>query len=129
MTERCNERFFEMPVGQYCGLFIREDAAKKLQKILYRQTQEIKDFLSCNRNALEAAGWTLAYIPEQTTVQYYDGNSRDEIENRIQLFDAVDRMRYVPNVFKTDETSVEAMNEVRRFFEEHYGKEEGEDIT
>jgi len=129
MTERRNERFFEMPIGQYCGLFIREDAAKKLQKILYKHTQEIKDFLTRNLDSLEAADCTLAYIPEQTAVSYYDGNSRDEIENRIRVFDEVDRIRYVSDVFKTDETGVEAMHEVRRFYEEHYGKEEGDDTT
>lgn len=125
MTERCNERFFEMPIGQYCGVFIREDAAKKLQKILYRQTQEIKDFLTRNLDALEAADWTLAYIPDQTVVHYFDGNSRDEIENRIRVFDEVDRLRYVSDVFRTDKTFVEAINEVRQFYEGHYGKEEG----
>lgn len=124
MTERCNERFFEMPIGQYCGVFIRESAAKKLQKILYRQTQEIKDFLTRNLDSLEAADWTLAYIPDQVTVSYFDGNSRDEIENRIKVFDETDRLRYVPDVFRTDKTYVEAITEVRQFYEDHYGKKE-----
>lgn len=124
MTEKCNECFFEMPIGQYCGVFIRESAAKKLQKILYRQTQEIKDFLTRNLDSLEAAEWTLAYIPDQVTVSYFDGNSRDEIQNRIEVFDEVSRLRYVSDVFRTDKTYVEAMTEVRQFYEDHYGKKE-----
>lgn len=51
------------------------------------------------------------------------------IENRIRLFDAVNRIEYVSDVFKTDETGVEAIHEVRCFCEEHYGKEEGDDTT
>lgn len=125
MTERCNERFFEMPIGQYCGVFIRESAAKKLQKILYRQTQEIKDFFTRNLDSLEAADWTLAYIPDQTVVKYFDGNSRGEIKNRIQVFDEVNRLRYVSDVFRTDKTYVEAITEVRQFYIDHYGKENG----
>ena len=111
MTERCNERFFDMPVGLYCGVLIREAAAKKLQKILWRQTQEIKD------------------TPEQTTVHYYDGQSREELKNRIALLNKADRLTFVPDVFRTDAASLEAMNEVKQFYTEHYGETEGGDAT
>ena len=129
MTERCNERFFDMPVGLYCGVLIREAAAKKLQKILWRQTQEIKDFLTQNMDALDASNWTLAYTPEQTTVHYYDGQSREELKNRIALLNKADRLTFVPDVFRTDAASLEAMNEVKQFYTEHYGETEGGDAT
>ena len=125
MTERCNERFFEMPVGQWCGFLIREDAAKKLQKILWRQTQEIKDFLTRNMDALEAANWTLAYIPSQTTVNYFDSCSREDVERRIALLNKADRLSFVPDVFRTDKASLEAIEEVKAFYTEHYGENEG----
>lgn len=120
MTERCNERFFQMPVGQWCGFLIREDAAKKLQKILWKQTQEIKDFLTRNMDALEAENWTLAYTPEQTTVHYYDGKSKEDLKDRIALLDKADRLSFEPDVFRTDKASVEAMEEVKAFCTEHY---------
>lgn len=122
MTERCNERFFQMPIGQWCGFLIREDAAKKLQKILWRQTQEIKDFLTRNMDALEAANWTLAYTPEQTTVNYYDINSREDVEHRIALLNKADQLSFVPDVFRTDKAYAEAMEEVKAFYTEHYVK-------
>lgn len=127
MTERCNERFFQMPIGGYSGFFIREDAAKKLQKILWKQTQEIKDFLTRNMDALEAANWTLAYIPGQTTVNYFDSNSREDVERRISAMDKSDRLSFVPDVFKTDKNYAAAMEEVKEFYTEHYGESEGGD--
>lgn len=127
MTERCNERFFQMPIGCYCGFLIREAAAKKLQKILWRQTQEIKDFLTRNMDALESANWTLAYTPEQTTVHYYDGHSQEDLKNRIVLVNKMDRLIFVPDVFRTDRTYVEAMDEVKAFYTDHYGESEGGD--
>ena len=98
MTEKCCERFFELPVECYCGLYIREDAAKKLQKIL----------------------------------SYYDRNSRGDVPQRIALFDKANRLKYVPDVFKTDLNFLEAIKDVRAFYEEHYGPDnppEGGDAT
>ena len=126
MTERCNERFFQMPVGQGCGFLIREDAAKKLQKILWKQTQEIKDFLTRNMDALEAENWTLAYTPEQTTVHYYDSKSKEDLKDRIALLNKADRLRFVPDVFRTDTSYDKAMQEVKAFYTEHYGSGESE---
>lgn len=127
MTERRNERFFKMPAGCYCGVLIREEAAKKLQKILWRQTQEIKDFLTRNKDALEAANWTLAYAPKQTTVNFYDANSHDDLDERIKLFDKADRLTFCPDVFRSTERYNRAMEEVEQFYTEHYMKDkEGE---
>lgn len=98
MTERCNERFFHMPIGCYCRFLIREAAAKKLQKILWRQTQEIKDFLTRNMDALESENWTLAHTPEQTTVYFYDGHSQEDLKHRIALINKMDRLAFVQDV-------------------------------
>lgn len=125
MVQRCNERFFQFPIGCWCGVLIREAEAKKLQKILWRQTQEIKDFLVQNIEALEAANWTLAYIPKQTTVHYYDSASRSDVKSRINLLDKADRLTFVPDVFKTDKAGADAMEDVGAFYTEHYGENEG----
>lgn len=126
MTEKCCERFFEMPAGIYCGILIREDAAKKLQKILWRQTQEIKEFLTRNMDALESANWTLAFsgTENQTHIDYFDRNSREYLPERIKLFDKTCRLSYVPNVFMSDKTFTDARAEVKAFYEEHYGPDD-----
>jgi len=129
MTERCNERFFEMTAGNYCGVFIREDAAKKLQKILWRQTQEIKDFLTRNMDSLETANWTLAHVPEQKTVNYIDSRSREELADRIQRFEKADKLAFVKDVFKTDKSGLDAMHEAAEFYAEKYGSSEGGDAV
>ena len=134
MTEKCCERFFEMPVDCFCGVYIREDAAKKLQKILWRQSQELKEFLTRNMDALEAANWTLAFsgTKNQTAIDYFDGESQTDVPQRIALLDKASRLRYVPDVFKTDLAFREAREDVEAFYVEHYGPDdspEGGDAT
>ena len=133
MTEKCLEKFFSMPAGSYCGLLIREPAAKKLQKILWRQTQEIKEFLMQHKDELEADNWTLGY-PEcnngkQTVIRYFDGTSREDVERRIALIDKADRLHFEPFVFHSDKTYAESRNEVQDFFDEHYGNVELEKMV
>lgn len=125
MVERRNERFFSMPIGCWCGIFVREKAAKKLQKILYRQTQEIKDFLIRNMDELEAENWTIVNMKKQETVYYYDGTSKGELESRISLFDKAYCMRFIQDVFKTDKSYGDARKEVQQFYSENYGADLG----
>ena len=132
MTEKRLERFFNFPAGMYSGVLIREEAAKKLQKILWRQAQEIREFLARNKDSLEASHWTLAYPenPEERTgkqihLTYFDGNSRDDLGDRIRLFNNAYRLLYVPAVFSTTEKYYEASVEVEKFYLEHYEETEG----
>ena len=132
VTEKRLERFFDFPAGIYCGVFIREEAAKRLQKILWRQSQEIKEFLARNKDSLETSRWTLAYPenPEERTgkqiiLTYFDGNSRVDLDKRITLFNNAYRLLYVPAVFSTTEKYNEASAEVEKFYLEHYGETEG----
>jgi len=130
MVERCNERFFDLPLTDYFGVLIREAAAKKLQKILLRHTQEIKDFLIQNMDALESSNWTLAYTPSQTVVYYYDRYSKEDLKCRISLIDKTDLLSFVSDVFRTDKAYDEAMDEVEAFYEEHYSEgNEGHDLN
>lgn len=80
-----------------------------------------------NMDALESENWTLAYIPEQTTVYYFDSKSKEDLKARIALLDKADRMRFVPDVFRTDKAYIEAMEEAKAFYTEHYGESEGSD--
>ena len=123
---RSNDNWFELPAGCYCGVFIKERSAKKLQKLLWRQTQEIKDFLTANKDDLAPASWTLAYpLPEkeQTVVHYIDTD--DSVESRIALFNKVDRLRHISDLFFTDKKYYEASKDVQKFYEEMYENADG----
>lgn len=124
MVYRSNDNWFELPAGCYCGVFIKEKSAKKLQKLLWRQTQEIKDFLIAHKDDCALAHWTLAYpLPDkkQTTVYYSRTDPGETIELRIGLFDKTDRLRHIDSLFFTDKHYNEAAREVEAFYEEMYG--------
>ena len=121
---RSNEKWFSMPFGGMCGLFIKDRAARKLQKLLWRQTQEIKDFLVAHKDDCLTYNWTLAYpMPDkkQTTVHYTDES--ETVEERLKWIDKTDRLTYVPDLFVSDKQWNEASEEVRAFYEKMYGDE------
>lgn len=123
-----SENWFDVPIGVYCGLYIKEKTAKKLQKLLYKQTQEIKKLLTSNKEDLVVSHWTLGYPSpqkEQITIHYtVTKDSYDTVEDRIKLFDSSSRIRHIDKLFIIDtEDSLEARKEVKKFYEEMYGEE------
>ena len=130
MVTRSNDKWFDMPAGNYCGLLIKERTAKKLQKMLYRQTQEIKDLLMQNKEDLMPMSWTLAYPNgEQTTVYYSDYFCDEDIERKIKLYNEASRLRYCNGgVFISDKTGIDARNEVKEFYKSMYGDDENNSI-
>jgi len=95
------EKFFDVNMGVYNGVLVREDVAKKLAKLIYKQNQELKEFLVANIDALEETNWTLAYPnDEQKSVTYYNPNTtKEDILHRINLINKDQIMRYKPDVF------------------------------
>lgn len=82
------EKFYDMPMGTYCGVLLREKTAKKLATLLYKQNQEIKELLASDLSQVEVSDWTLAY-PEgkQTSFTFYTESTDQEKLNRINLVD------------------------------------------
>lgn len=122
-----SDNWFDCPAGMWCGLYIKERTAKKLQKLLYKQTQEIKKLLTSNKEDLIVSHWTLAY-PEpnkkQTDVYYGATNDYETIEDRIKLFDKAERIRHINKLFIIQgENSIETRKELQKFYEEKYGEE------
>ena len=122
-----SDNWFNVPAGMWCGLYIKERTAKKLQKLLYKQTQEIKKLLTSNKEDLVVSHWTLAYPPpekEQTTIYYTVKDDYDTVEERIKLFDKADRIEHIGKVFIIEDGDpIEARKEVQKFYEEMYGEE------
>lgn len=122
-----SDNWFNVPAGMWCGLYIKERTAKKLQKLLYKQTQEIKKLLTSNKEDLVVSHWTLAYPPtekEQTTIYYTVKDDYDTVEERIKLFDKADRIEHIGKVFIIEDGNpIEARKEVQKFYEEMYGEE------
>lgn len=123
---KSNDNWFLLPAGCYCGLLIKEKTAKKLQKLLWRQTQEIKELLVANKDDCVPQYWTLAYPePEKKQTVVYYTNNDETFESRIKLFDKADRLSHVDGgVFVTDKRYDKASEDVKRFYEEMYGDSE-----
>jgi hypothetical protein len=124
MAEKCLERYFNMPIGNYCGLLLKEDFAKKAQKLLYKHSQELKELLINNLDQLELSNWTLVYPDgKQTSINYFNTASTDEKIERIKLLDKSERIRYCKEgIWKTDLKYNEANNDVIKSFNQYYEK-------
>lgn len=121
MVFKSTDNWFDFPAGCYCGVAVKEKTFKKLQKLLYRQTQEIKEFLVSNKEDIVPIDWTLAYPDgKQTTIHYTRQN--ESVDDRIRMFDKAFNLRHLDNgLFISDSGICEAGKEVARFYEEMYG--------
>jgi hypothetical protein len=117
MAERQLEKYFDMSAGSYCGVLIKEKLAKKLQKLLYKQSLEIQKLLGENIDELQLSNWTLVYPDnKQTSINYFENNTNEEKMERIKLFNKADRIKYIPDVFYTDKKYTEASEDVQNTY-------------
>lgn len=124
MTQRSNEKWFKIDAGGVCGVVLKEGAAKRLMKILYRQSEEIKDFLMQNKEDLEVYNWTLAYPNGKQEVVYYSYRSEwDSLEERIKLFDKTAKLYHIKDFFISDDDYKTADEEVCKLYMEMYNDE------
>jgi len=117
MVKHETEKFFNMPAGGYCGLLLRESTMKKMQKLLYKQTQEIKKLLKDSLDDIEVSDWTLVYPNDvQTAVYYFDASSTvaEKIE-RIDSFDKATKLQLVKEVFSSDKMYSDSKSEIEEF--------------
>lgn len=127
MVKKSSKKWFEMSSGIHCGVFLDEYAARKLSKLLWRQTQELKEFLTANKSHLCPSNWTLAYPNGKQTVVKFSCLD-DSVDDRIALLDKTDRLIYIKGgVFLTDKKYREAMEAVEAFYMEHYDDGERKD--
>ena len=89
------EKFYDIPMGSYCGVLIREKQAKKLMKLLHKQTQEIKELLASDLEQIEVSDWSIAEEDGKNTVfSYYIQSSDSDKLERIQLINKVKQVEY-----------------------------------
>lgn len=121
MTQRSNEKWFRIDAEAFCGVALKENVAKRLMKILYRQSEEVKDFLTQNKEELESYDWTLAYPNgKQETVYYSCKSEWDSVERRISLFNKTVMLHHIKDFFISDDTYKAAGEEACRLYMEMY---------
>lgn len=105
---------------------IKRTISKKMQKLLYKQTQEIKQLIASNLDDAEISDWTLVYPKgEQTSIHYFTQSSEREKIERLKLFDSSNKIRFCSNgVFMTDKKYNEASEDVKLFYNENFDNEE-----
>lgn len=131
MTEKSLDKWFDFPAGCYCGLVVKEATAKKLMKILYRQTQEIKEFLHQHKEDLAASDWTLVYPGgKQTVIKFTYANPFDFVDDRIKLYDKTAAMTYLKEgLYVSTETYTKANEEVKEKYYQITGTEPPKEET
>lgn len=87
-SNKAMKSYFKMAAGSYCGLFLEKRLALRMQKLLYKQEQEIKELLASNIEETEVHNWSLAYPDNnQTTVYYFNPkDTHKEKMHRVELF-------------------------------------------
>lgn len=125
MTEKSLDKWFDFPAGCCCGLVVKEAAAKKLMKILYRQTQEIKEFLHQHKEDLAASDWTLVYPGgKQTVIKFTCANPFDSVDDRIKLYDKTAALHYIKEgLYISTEMYTRATEEVKEKYYQVTGTE------
>ena len=125
MTEKSLDKWFDFPAGCYCGLVVKEATAKKLMKILYRQTQEIKEFLHQHKEDLATSNWTLVYpCGKQTIIHYTYEDPFSSVDDRIKLYDKTAAMTYIKEgLYVSTETDTKANEEVKEKYYQITGTE------
>ena len=131
MTEKSLDKWFDFPAGCYCGLVVKEATAKKLMKILYRQTQEIKEFLHQHKEDLATSNWTLVYpCGKQTVIHYTYADPFSSVDDRIKLYDKTAAMTYLKEgLYVSTETDTKANEEVKEKYYQITGTEPPKEET
>ena len=131
MTEKSLDKWFDFPAGCYCGLVVKEATAKKLMKILYRQTQEIKEFLHQHKEDLATSNWTLVYpCGKQTIIHYTYEDPFSSVDDRIKLYDKTAAMTYLKEgLYVSTETDTKANEEVKEKYYQITGTEPPKEET
>ena len=110
------EQFYDLSFGCYCGVLVRKDLSKKIAKMIYRQTQELKELLASNLDEIEVSNWTLAYPDgKQTSFHYYSKSSNEEKIERINVLQKTLNFKPLENIFIADNSS-----EAEKAFMEHH---------
>ena len=125
MTEKSLDKWFDFPAGCYCDLVVKEATAKKLMKILYRQTQEIKEFLHQHKEDLATSNWTLVYpCGKQTVIHYTYPDPLCSVDDKIKLYDKTAAMTYLKEgLYVSTETYTKANEEVKEKYYQITGTE------
>jgi hypothetical protein len=120
--------WFNMPVGCYCGLLLNKRLGIRMQKLLMKQTQEIKELLLANLDETEASHWSLCYPNgKQETYNYIDKSlgGEDEKRQRVGWLNKAYNVRRQERVFIGDHRTLHKIAE--DLFKLSTNQEGGED--
>ena len=122
MIRKSTKKWYVMPAGQWCGVFVEEKVAGQLQEILSRHAKEIADFLYDCKDALLPYHWTLAYPNGKQEIVHYaiTADQEYEIDNRIELFEMACELKCIDDgIYLSDNKScIESDSEVVKYYTE-----------
>lgn len=100
--KKINKNYYKIEARPVCSVFLDEYLMKKVNKVLYKYTQEIEALLENNNEHLIPEQWSLVY-PNKKQVSFYGVNcGNDDIIITIPKFDT----RKIENLFDLDGKSI-----------------------
>ena len=120
--KRINERLYHVH-NIYCGVLVNEKVMKKLNKIIYKNQEEIKKVLTDNIETLYSYDWGLAYPNgKQTEVSFALKKDKD-IGDRIKNMKIM-APEYKPEVYFVTETYSKETEAIIKAIEDMHNEEE-----
>lgn len=124
-----DEHLYEVNIGRFLGVFMREKQMRELVKITHRHQQELKKFFNKNKDEFLKSSWTLAYDDSgnQIPVKYVDHSEDSDlmgIDNRIKTLENYPSVDYIKNVIKVEGefiyTGMDSIKEKSKIIQDYY---------
>lgn len=124
------DKYFNLPAGCYCGLVLEKKLAIRVQKLLTKQAEELKELIGSRIDEAHVSSWTLAYPNgEQTTVNYTSSveNTLQDKKYRLKLLQSSQRITALDHFYFVESSSYsDARNAAAENYEELYSADDKE---
>lgn len=81
------EKLYDLSVNGYCGLLMPRELMKKAVKILHKNSQELKELFTANKDKIRPSDWSMSELPDPVYVKFFvDKDWQEKVDQRISLF-------------------------------------------
>lgn len=94
------QKYFDIPFGGFCGVFVTEKLMKRICKIEYRFIQELKSVLTNNLDECEIAHWTGVQVEKDENLPDYGFITCHYIDNENSREDKLQRIELIKNILQ-----------------------------
>lgn len=117
------DKYFDLPVQQYCGLYLEKRLAIRVNNLLQKQAAELVELIGANMDEAHVAEFTIIKDKEHHVVRYVieSDDTRHEKQHRLELYLQGSKIRPLDHVIFVDASDWQvardtAQQEYRKYF-------------